>query len=50
VRDNFGAANIYEPRRKVNGKPDLNVRISHAQYWSAVRDLTTCSGFANSSC
>jgi kinesin family protein 2/24 len=32
VRDNFGAANIYEPRRKVNGKPDLNVRISHAQY------------------
>jgi hypothetical protein len=26
LRDNFGAANIYEPRRKVNGKPDLNVR------------------------
>jgi hypothetical protein len=49
VRDNFGAANIYEPRRKVNGKPDLNVCISHAQYWSAVRDPTTCSGFANSS-
>jgi len=23
--DQFGAANIYEPRRKVNGKPDLNV-------------------------
>jgi kinesin family protein 2/24 len=50
VRDNFGAANIYEPRRKVNGKPDLNVRISHAQYWSVVRDPTTCSGFANFSC
>lgn len=25
LRDNLGAANIYEPRRKVNGKPDLNV-------------------------
>jgi len=25
LRDQFGAANIYEPRRKVNGKPDLNV-------------------------
>jgi kinesin family protein 2/24 len=25
LRDNFGAANIYEPRRKVNSKPDLNV-------------------------
>lgn len=25
LKDNFGAANIYEPRRKVNGKPDLNV-------------------------
>jgi kinesin family member 2/24 len=28
LRDNFGAANIYEPRRKVNGKPDLNVRCN----------------------
>ncbi len=25
LRDNYGAANIYEPRRRVNGKPDLNV-------------------------
>jgi kinesin family protein 2/24 len=25
LRDNFGAANIYELRRKVNSKPDLNV-------------------------
>jgi kinesin family protein 2/24 len=25
LRDNFGAVNIYEPRRKVIGKPDLNV-------------------------
>jgi kinesin family protein 2/24 len=25
LRDNFGAANIYEPRRKVNSKPDLNI-------------------------
>jgi kinesin family member 2/24 len=50
LRDNFEAANIYEPRRKVNGKPDLNVRISHAQYWSVVRDPTTCSGLAKFSC
>jgi kinesin family member 2/24 len=28
LRDNHGAANIYEPRRRVNGKPDLNVRNS----------------------
>ena len=25
LRDDLGAANIYEPRRKINGKPDLNV-------------------------
>ena len=25
LRNNSGAANIYEPRRKVNSKPDLNV-------------------------
>jgi kinesin family member 2/24 len=39
LKDNFGAANIYEPRRKVNGKPDLNV--------SVFSTITSANGFTN---
>jgi kinesin family protein 2/24 len=28
LRDSHGAANIYEPRRRINGKPDLRVSTS----------------------
>lgn len=41
VGQSGGLANIYEPRKKINGKPDLNVSIMGMfQFW----DFTSASG------
>lgn len=45
LTDNYSVVNIHEPRRKVNGKPDLNVLTRLLAFLQEKNDLEMLTGF-----